>query len=424
MTKKLIQTSGLVAGLDIGTQKICCAIGRVGYDLSQEDELSNEPRINIIGVSQVASKGVKYNGITDIAALEKSILNALNNAEEMAGKKINSIYVNVPTSLINIHKHYAEMNIPQNTPITQNCMKKLLRIAKNNAVIPGNQEIIGIIPLSYRVDELDQIDDPVNLMGKHLSATCSIITSSKAYTENIKNCIGRCNLDVGNFVADPFASSLACMIDEEISLGCTLIDIGGKITQISCFYKNNLTWVDFIPVGGDNITSDLARCLDTSMIQAERIKNLYGSLLATHKDSSEYIQIQQLISADIKYVQRELVLDIIKSRVEEIFVNIIKHMQNIPPNILSLIQQKIIITGGTCSLHGIGDFATNFFDTKVRIANQNCADGQNSIIRSPAFSTCAGLLNYATGINFYNGNIQQEDLNLLQRLKNWVKNNI
>lgn len=422
-TKALSKTYGLFAGLDIGTDKICCAIGQFGYDAVQGEELpSSSPQIYLSGVGQRAAKGVHVHGITDIEACEDAILNAVYAAEEAAGKNIKEVYVSIPTSLLKSQRVQTQLTLSGETPIQSAHLRRLFSLSRNIPV-PENQYIIHIWPLSYQLDDISGIQDPVGMIGKELSATCHIITAARSYIQNITQCIGRCNLDIVGFVSDAYAAGLACLINDEAELGVTLIDIGGKSTQIACFHEGNLVWLRSIPLGSFHITSDLARGLGTTILQAERIKALYGSLGGQYVESAEQVAITQVGEQNprIEYVSRQLICDIIQARVEEILEAIIRCVEQMPPDVDKVVLQKVILTGGAFHLHGFAELTSKYFNTKVRIGIQNDIKGSDSILQSPSFSTGAGLLHYAAQ-DYIGGKFlkDQKPLSLKRRLFKWL----
>lgn len=426
--QSVFKTYGLFAGLDIGTEKISCAIGRLGYDAMNHNEATpNTPQIYLAGFGQRASRGVKQHGITDIEAFEDAILNAVYAAEESAKKNIKEVYVSIPTSLIQTHKIQTNLFLSGQTPIQSIHLRKLFNLSKNIPV-DDNQYIIHVWPLSYKLDDIDDIQDPIGMIGKELSATCHIITASKSYIQNVTQSIGRCNLDIAGLVVDSYASGLACLINDEAELGVTLIDIGGKSTQIACFYEGNLVWLTSIPLGSFHITSDLARGLATTLSQAERLKTLYGSLIASNKESVEQVAITQVGDQNgprIEYVSRQVIFEIITARVDEILDAIVNCITQMPPNIDKVVLQKVILTGGAFHLHGLVERAAERFDTKVRLGTQSGIIGSDSILQSPSFSTCAGLLHYAA--QDYTGNRSLRDkkpLTFWQHLTLWINEHI
>jgi cell division protein FtsA len=403
---------GMFAGLDIGTEKVSCAIGGLVY--AEED---SAPCVSLSGFGQRAARGMSLSGISDLELLEDSILNAIYTAEESAQKNIKEIYVSVPASLTQTRIVNANLSISSRTIIQATHVRKLLNISKN-ITIDSNQYIIHIWPLSYTLDDMTNIYDPVGMIGKELSAVCHVVMVSKSYIQNITHCIGRCNLDVASFVADSYAAGLSCITEEEADVGCTLIDIGGKYTQMACFYAGRLVWLGHIPIGGFHITSDLANILSASLSQAERIKTLYGSFDDGAQSSDEMVPITQVgmkNGPNVYYASRKIILEIIRARTDEILDNITETICKAWSSVNPMVFQKILLTGGSCHLQGIVNLTEDRLNTSVRLALQGCVYGQDSILQSYSFSTCAGLLQYAE--REFTGRIEARN----KKQKSWWK---
>jgi cell division protein FtsA len=414
---------GSFAGLDIGTEKVCCAIGSLTYDGGAENEkASRGPQIFLAGFGQRASKGLNVSGVSEMEALRDSILNAVFAAEEAAKKNINEVFVNIPAHLSQGFRAHVRLSLSGQTPIQPVHLRKLFSLSQNIS-LDERRSIIHVLPISYQLDEMRNIQDPIGMMGHELSADCYVITSYKSYLQNLIHCIGLCNLDVSGFVADSYAASLACLVEDEAELGATLIDMGGKSTQMACFHKSNLVWQGSIPLGGFHFTSDLAQCLSTTLSQAERIKTLYGSLVWEQHTSFEQVPITQVgeeSGLNVKYVSRHLIFDIIKARADEILEKIVAQFCDIPAEIDRVVFQKILLTGGATQLFGWNEFMENIFHSHVRLAPPLGIFGNDSILQSPSFATCAGLLKFA--LQEYSGRStrDQKPLSFFQKISLWL----
>jgi cell division protein FtsA len=406
---------GTFAGLDVGTEKVSCAIGRLKYD-----EESVSPQILLAGFGQRASRGINLSGISDLEALEDTILNAVYAAEEVAQRNIKDVYVNIPASLIQTHKVVTSLSLSGQTPIQPGHIRKLLNLSRN-VQVHDNQYIIHVWPLSYTLDEMTNIKDPTGMIGRELSALCHVVIASKSYIKNLTHCIGRCNLDVAGFVADSYAIGLACLTNDEAELGATIVDIGGKSTQIACFNHGDMVGLWHVSMGGYHITSDLARGLSTTLSQAERMKSLYGSLALEDQNSAEQVPITQVGQAgpNVNYVPKQVIYDIIRARIDSIFDHVLMHLANASKEINPVIFQKILLTGGACQMQGILELANARLDANVRLAPQSGISGQNSVLQALSFSTCAGLLHYA--VQDQTGQVRDNRSgNFWQRLWGWL----
>ncbi len=384
-TKKT-QRGDLVAALDIGTSKVCCAIAM--------GDLKEKMGLKILGLGQQSSKGVKAGAITDMDALEDSILNAVHTAEQNAERTIGSLYVSLPACFITSHIIDVEMTLGSEA-VTTDHLRHLLTLGKHAQEFK-NTQIIHALPIAYILDQQKDIRDPKGMFGEKLGAQIHILSAPNIVLKNIAACIGRCHLDVNGFIVSSYASGLATLVDDELELGVTVIDVGGGTTTIASFMNGALVYLSSIPVGGHHITNDIARGLSTPLSQAERLKTLYGSVFPINVDDREHIIVPQLgddPSATTHQVPKSLFIKIIKARVEEIFEMVWKNLEKSPVG--DLINQRIVVTGGASQLPGLSDFLTQQWHRPVRIGHPMGFQSMSEMIQNPSFSTCAGLLHYA-----------------------------
>jgi cell division protein FtsA len=411
----------IFAALDIGTSKVCCAIAKVE---NRTHEKGGEA-LRLIGVGHQSSKGIKGGLIVDLEALEDAILNAVHSAEQMAGQTISEVCVNLPASSVRSQTFESHLNIVNQT-VDETHVRRLLTFGKN-AQIAENQQIIHALPISYSIDSTHGIHDPRGMVGNQLSVTIHLVTAPKALLRNFQNCIGRCHLDVSGFVVTPYASGLSTLVDDELTLGATVIDMGGGTTTIASFLDGTLIHVDSIPVGGAQVTSDIARGISTPLVQAERLKTLYGTVLLSSADERENIIVPQLGESQgpqTHQISKSLLTHIIRARVEETLELIWSRLA--ATGMDQLVCQRIILTGGGSQLPGIREMAATLWSRQVRNGQPIGVIGASDFATNPMFATCAGLLQY--GWRDYAGSqsavqFDAPPAHLWQRVATWVKEN-
>jgi cell division protein FtsA len=411
--------SEVFATLDIGTSKVCCAIARAASKKNQD-----QASLKVTGIGYQLSKGLRGGNIIDLEALEDSILNAVHAAEQTAAQNINSVYVAIPGRWAQSHRVKVEIQL-SNHPVNESHLKRLLSLNRDIS-IPQDRQIIHMLPIGYEVDDVKSIRDPLGMIGQRLAVLLHVITAPIGMIRNLTSCVGRCHLDIADFVVSPYASGLSTLVDDEMELGVTLIDIGAGQTSVSTFIEGNLSSITTIPIGGANITNDIARGLAAPLAQAERLKTLYGTLIASSSDDRESIMVAQMGESLHDYshqIPKGLLVHIIKSRIEEIFELIINKVQT--HEIDPLAFQRIVITGGTSQLQGIREMATQYFGRQVRLGSPNGLSGTIDLIQSPSFSTCAGLLQYA--FQDFESNqstaLSMNTSSFWKRINGWIKHN-
>jgi cell division protein FtsA len=417
--KSPAEKSEIVAALDLGTSKICSAIAKVNEQATSDATSS----LRIVGLGHQVSKGLKGSNIVDLDALEDSILNAVHSSEQQAQRNISGVYVNIPAGATLSQTVRNEMYLSGAT-VDESHLRKLLTLGRDS-VIAADRHIIHILPISYELDGVRGIRDPKGMVGDKLSVFLHIVSAPVGFVRNVMACIGRCHLDVKGFVASAYASGLATLVDDEMELGVTVIDMGGGHTSMASFYEGALLNVSTINIGGNIVTQDIARGLATPLSQAERLKTLYGSVLPPSADDREPIMITQMGESHSNFsnqISKKTLTHIIRARVEETFELVLRKMKT--SDVDPIVYQRIVLTGGASQMQGIRDLALQIFGRPVRVAHPSGLTGMGDLITSPAFATCAGLLRYSIqDLKGDKGILPQSKIGGWNRLNSWFKQN-
>jgi cell division protein FtsA len=360
-------------------------------------------------------------------ALEIAIRGAVYEAEKAANETIDDVFVSLSPNLISSAVVRVEANISGHA-VDDADVRKILAQASQSAEKAGHQ-IIHSISAAYMIDNIQGIRDPRGMFGDILN--CSVLVLSAPYgpLRNLYACIERCHLTVNDLVVSPYASGLATLVEDEMDLGVTLIDMGAGATSIAIFYDGRLSHIDHVPIGGMHVTNDLARGLSTPLAQAERIKTLYGSAMVSPSDSRELIaapQIGEEPSAKGTQVTKAEITRIIRPRIEETFELIRDRLRHIDVNAIA--GKRLVLTGGASQLPGVRELASLILDKQGRIGRPLYVSSPgNDQIKSPAFATCAGLLEFARTEHFITAAHEQDNypgfLNRFGRISSWFKTN-
>jgi len=381
---RTLAKDGIVAALDIGSTKICCFIGDV-------DDLGI---IRVSGIGHQASKGLKAGAIVDMEAAEQAVLSAVHAAEQMADVTIRSVFVNINGGHPTSQSHYFEHPL-RGGAIDDGDVRRLLHESGTEAD-DGSRSLVHAIPVGYKVDGENGIRDPRGLHGSSFGVRMHKVTTATSAVHNLVTCVSRCLLDIADVVANPYAAGLGCLVEDEIDLGVTVIDMGGGTTSIAVFYDGALIYVDSVQIGGNHVTSDIARGLSTPLPQAERLKTLFGNCLSSHADDRETITVPQVgAEDDAKSVQipKSFLVGIVAPRIEETLELVRARLE--ASGLDKLAGRRVVLTGGASQLPGVVELARQILNKQVRLGRPRGLTGLAEATSGPAFSACAGLLSFA-----------------------------
>jgi len=375
--------SQYIAGLDIGSSKVSCFIAEL-------DEFFN-PRI--IGYGQYASHGMRRGVIVDMDRTETAVREAVNQAEEMAGVQISSIYVSLGG--VHLRSHITDgLVVLNNQEITDQDILKVIEVARAKQ-LDGDRQIIHAQPARYVLDNQTDIRDPRGMTGARLESEVHIISAASNAVRNVTRCVERCNLDIEEIVVQPYASALSCLVPDERELGVCLVDMGGGTCDISIYSDDVLLYTAVVPVGGQHVTSDIARGLSTPISHAERIKTLYGCAMASMVDADESIDIPHVGEDDDAtpgHITSGALAGIVQPRCEEMLEMVRERIEQ--SGFESAIGRRVVLTGGASQLGGIKQLAELVLDKSVRLARPAGLEGLTDISGGPQFASVAGLVIY------------------------------
>ncbi|MFK7839306.1 MAG: cell division protein FtsA [Bdellovibrionales bacterium] len=385
----MISKGSLLAALDIGSSKIACFIARM---------VDDNGTFEVLGVGHHASVGIKSGTITDLDRAESAIRQTVHAAENMAaevmkGYPLREVVVNLPGIHAASHGHTADVSVAGHE-ITNNDIRRALSKAQDQ-VLSEDYELVHTIPVGFRIDGNEGIVDPRGMFGQNMATDIHIVTGDIGALRNIATCIERSHLDITAFTHAAYAAGLASLVEDEMDLGCTVIDMGAGTTSFAVFQSGNILYSDAIPIGGAHITSDIAKGLTTPLQDAERLKALYGSAIASNSDENELIDVPRLGEGDTSepnHVPRSLLVGIIQPRVEEILELVRARLND--SGLGTALGRRVVLTGGASQLNGIRELAEHVLDKQVRLGKPIRLNGLPDAVSGPGFATVAGLLTY------------------------------
>ena len=378
-----------LATLDIGSSKVCCLIAHIGRD----------KRIEIVGHGYNASHGIKNGIITDINQATLSVCNAVETAEQMANERINRVIVNISGEKTRSLVRNTSVSLHKNRPVSDADIEKLINKSNSKINLADNQ-LIHCLPTNYRIDKGEPLKDPRDIYGENLSLDIMLGFYPAMLYKNLAAVIENAHLEIAERAFSAYASGLACLVDDEKELGATIIDIGGGTTSIATFKNGFPIHFSTIPVGGNNITNDIAWGLTTSFAHAEDLKNRHGCAFLISQDETESINVYPVGEEDdnsIRQIHKADLINIIAPRVEEMFEMIGRKL--IEHGLKDLTSHRIVLTGGCSQLPGIREVANLVLDKQVRLGIPRNIPSIPKILYNPTFSTSLGMLLFALNYN-------------------------
>ena len=371
-----------VAVLDIGASKTVCLIG-------QDDPAFG---VRLLGHGFGVSEGLKGGSIVDLEATERGIRSAVEKAERSAGVTVRSVAVNVSARSLQSRHVNVGMDFACGE-ITERDKAKLTAAALAKVASP-HHAVVHAVPLAWRVDEAEGIEDPAGMYGRKLGVDLHAVLAELGPLRNLAHCVERCHLRLSGVTASPYAAGRGVLSEDELDLGATVIDLGGGVTTLAVFRDRALLSVTALPVGGATLTSDIARGLSTPAEAAERIKTLYASTLEGTEDVS--LPCPPMGADDeLAYRPRSELIGITRARMEETFE--ILHDRLRRSGLEDFAGRRIVLTGGGAELSGVRELAERVFGRTARLAKPSYLQGLGSTLNGPAFSTSTGMLRVALG---------------------------
>ena len=375
----------IAVGLDIGTTKIVAMIGK-----------KNEyGKLEILGIGKAKSLGVARGVVNNITQTTQSIQQAVNDAEENSGYKINDVVVGIAGQHIRSIQHTDYISRGNSDEvITQQDIQTLIDQVNKLAMLPG-EEIIHVLPQEYKIDGQAEIKEPIGMYGSRLEATFHVVVGQASSIRNIVRCVQSTGIELSGITLEPLASADAVLSQEEKEAGVALIDIGGGTTDLAIFKDGIIRHTAVVPFGGNVITDDIKEGCSIIEKQAELLKVKFGSAWPGENRDNEIVSIPGLRGREPKEISLKNLSKIIHARVveiiEQVFAEIKAYGHDDPRKKLIA---GIVLTGGGSQLQHIKQLVEYItgMDTRIGYPNEHLAGNSGDEISSPLFATAVGLV--------------------------------
>lgn len=369
----------IIVGLDLGSTKVTAVVGEVDAD-----------GITILGAGNVPCRGLRKGVVTNIDWTVRAIREAVDAAQNCAGVEIDTVYATVAGSHVrSIASH--GMCAVSGREVTRGDVERVLEAARAIPV-DADRMILHVLPREYVVDNQDGIRDPIGMSGVRLQSRVNLVTAATSCVQNVVRSIERCGLDVADIVLGPLASADAVLSDDEKEIGVAIIDVGGGTTDLLLYSDGGIAHTSVIPVGGNNITSDLAAGLRTPTGEAERLKRNFGCALSRMIGDDEEVEVPGVGGHAPRRVPRRLLSDIIEPRCEEIFHEVRRRLEE--TGLLESVSAGVVLTGGANLMEGMVECAEEVLGLPVRMGFPVGVHGLTQLVQGPQYAASVGLIHY------------------------------
>lgn len=393
----------IVAVLDIGTSKISCVVGKVSA--LQSD-------FEILGFASSLSCGIKRGVVVDIEDVVSTIKDVLFQAEKSAETQVSAVYVGVSGGHIRGVNSNGVVGVRNNEEVSSVDVDRVIEAARA-IPIAADQQIMHVLPQEFSVDKQDGVQNPIGMSGVRLEATVHVITCGTSMLQNIVKCIERCGLQVNDIVFQTLAAQYV-LVDNEKELGVCLVDIGAGTTDISVFVEKTIRHSAVIPIGGDQVTNDLALAFRTPSSSAEILK-VGQHIKLVDMDSQEQVNIPSVVGQDLQQVPKSKIVEVMHARYEELFLMIAAELKR--SGYYHKVAAGVVLTGGGCKVDFCKELAERVFDLPVRYSS--CGASKLNDIK---YSSAVGLLHYACN-QIKSGDFasQPAKSKILTKVKQWLQ---
>ncbi len=408
----------IIVGIDVGTTNIKTVIAQDFQDVEI-------PRV--IGVGVAPTSGIRRGIISDVEEVVKSVNESVEKAERMAGITVKTANVNVGGTEIGFQSSKGVIAVGRaDGEVIEDDIKRVI-IEAQNVALPLNKEIIYVIPQNYRLDDQENIKDPLGMRGVRLEMNALVIECSSIQIKNLTKSIHQSGIDINEIILEPLAASNAVLSRKQKELGVVLVNLGGGTTSIAVFEDGDLLHTAILPVGAGHVTNDIAIGLRTSIEVAEKVKLEFGSAIPEEISKKEEIDLSQVDSQETGSVSRYHVAEIIEARVSEIFGMVNQELKKIGK--VGLLPAGAVLTGGGAKLPQVVDLAKNVLGLPAQIGFPVNLGGMMNKVDDPSFSTVVGLVlwNEEQRVNSQNGSkkilsgISQNTEETVKKMRRWME---
>jgi cell division protein FtsA len=384
----------IICGIDIGNSAVKTVIAGVDPEVL---------RPQILGVGSAPSNGLRRGVVFDMEETISDIGESVNQAESMAGAKVNRAYVSLNGLHIRTQSSRGVIIVSRaDSEITQNDIDRVLDAASTIS-LPPNREIIHIIPKTFTIDSQEHVKNPLGMKGVRLEAEVLLIEGLSPYIRNLAKCVNANDIEVAEFVFAPLAASKSVLDKRQREHGVLNIDFGGGVSSLALFHEGELIHSVILPIGSRHITNDIAVAFRTSMDKAEEIKRQYGFTGLDESKKRGQVDLSDILGEEGLVVPRKQIVKIIDCRVSELFDLVSGEIKKLPHSYL--LPAGVVLAGGGANLEGLVTFAKNQLKLPAIVGNNCFVERLPDEASDPAFAVAIGLTAWGFEKEFSSGKL-------------------
>ncbi len=375
-----VEREAVLVALDVGTNKVVALIG----------EVSRDGAVTVIGKGAVPSAGIKKGVVVNIDQTVNSITAAREAAERVSGYRIESTIVGIGGSHVESQNSRGAVAVSgPRREVTREDIERATEVARA-VTIPSNREVLHVLPRGFVVDGQEGVKDPLGMSAVRLEVETHIVHASATAVQNLTKCVGRAEIKIDELVANALASADAVLTDTERELGVAVGDFGAGTLDLALFIEGSPFYTAVLPLGGNNVTNDIAIGLKTSLAAAEDLKIRVGTADPTGVEKDEQVDVAGIGEGDASSASRYELALIIEARMREVFEKIGEQIEKAGTG--GMMPAGLVLTGGAAQLSGAARLGREVLGMPVRVAGPSGVSGLTDHLLTPAYSTSLGLL--------------------------------
>jgi len=376
--------SSIIVGLEVGTSKVCAVVG----------DLAPDGALNIVGLGQARSRGVRKGEISDAQLAEEDVRHAIVEAEQMADVEIRSVYLGVTGGHVRgFNNRGVHPVVSADREISEADVYDVIKNAKT-INLPTQNHVLHAIRQHFLVDGQDGITNPVGMLGARVEVDVHVIHGNLNRLQNAIRTVKGLQLEVDDIVFNGLASSLALLTNEQKELGSVVIDIGGGATEYVVYANGIIKHTGVLAVGGDHVSNDLAYGLKVPLSRAEQLKVEHGSALVDEAAKGQTITIANELGMPLKTINLENLRRVMALRLEEIFQLILQDLEQ--ADAMNYLRAGVFLCGGGSRIPQIDKLAEQILQMPVSLGKANSISGLKSALDQPEFATAIGLVKFGS----------------------------